>query len=182
MKRIIFLLFVVFTLLVIPSKSIAQTDSSATEGTTLDNKLGDLLNNIKTALGDLRKQKDKKAREAYKKIRSINKEILKALNTVPPAKCLGVLDNAMQKLYSLVSNLNIGISCGPVIIPPFLPGTDNLAEIITPDCALPPDEMRSTPFNGAFSIVNPVYDNARDVFREDTNENEIPDVCEGNIE
>jgi len=184
MKRTIFLLFVVFALLTTAPKSIAQTDSSAagdTQPETLNNQLDNLLADTKTALEDLRKQKDKKTRSAYKKLRLINKEIIKALNTVPPSKCLDALDNGMQDLYGLVSKLNVGISCGPIIIPPFLPGTDNTDTSVTPDCALPPDEMRAIPFNSAFSIVNPLYDNARDIFRIDENKNEMPDVCEGNI-
>ena len=178
MKKIIILLLVILVLPAISLKSIAQEDA---QPETLDKKLNDFLNDTKTALEDLRKQKDKKTKAAYKKLRLINKQILKALNTVPPAKCLDSLDNAIQDLYSLVSDLNIGISCGPVIIPPFLPGTEGRNEPVTPDCFLPP-EMRSTPFNGAFSVINPLYDNAREVFRTDTNQNEMPDVCEGTVE
>ena len=180
MKRIICLLFLVFLTLTVPLKSTAQTDSSSAgdnQSETLNDRLNNLLTDTKTALEDLRKQKDKKTRSAYKKLRLINKEIIKALNTVPPDKCLDALDNGMQDLYGLVSKLNIGISCGPIIIPPFLPGTSNRDVPVTPDCGLPP-EMRATPFNGAFSIINPLYDNARSIFRTDENQNEVPDVCE----
>ncbi len=179
-KQIILLLFLVFTLTITTLESTAQIGSSTTGGTqpeTLNNQLDNLLADTKTALEDLRKQKDKKTRSAYKKLRLINKKIIKALNTVPPAKCLDALDNGMQDLYGLVSELNVGITCGPVIIPPFLPGTNNTDTSITPDCILPP-EMRATPFNGAFSIVNPLYEKARGIFRTDTNKNEMPDVCE----
>ena len=175
MKKVIFLLFVVFVLVTTSLKSIAQED---TQPETLNEKLNNLLDDTKAALQDLRKQKDKKTKGAYKKLRLINKQVIKALNTIPPAKCLDSLDNAMQDLYGLVSELNVGISCGPVLIPPFLPGTESRDEPITPDCALPP-EMRSTPFNSAFSVINPLYDNAREIFRTDTNQNEMPDVCEG---
>ena len=178
MKKNIFVLFVVFVLLTTSLKSIAQEDA---QPETLNEKLNNLLDDTKAALQDLRKQKDKKTRAAYKKLRLINKQILKALNTIPPAKCLDSLDNAMQDLYGLVSELNVGISCGPVIIPPFLPGTESRDEPVTPDCFLPP-EMRALPFNGAFSVVNPLYDSAREIFRTDTNQNEMPDVCEGAVE
>ena len=182
-KKITLLLVLVFTLTITTLKSTAQTSSSSSGGTqteTLNDKLNNLLAETKTALEDLRKQKDKKSKSAYKKLRLINKEIIKALNTVPPAKCLDALDKGMQDLYGLVSEVNVGISCGPVIIPPFLPGTSNRDVPVTPDCALPP-EMKVTPFNGAFSILNPLYDNARDIFSTDTNQNEMPDACEGEI-
>ena len=162
------------------SQSFSQTDTSTTgdtESETLSDKLDNLLADTKAALEDLRKQKDKKSRLAYKKLRLINKEIIKALNKIPPAKCLDALDTGMQDLYGLVSELNIGISCGPIIIPPFLPGTSNRDVPVTPDCALPP-EMRATPFNGAFSLVNPLYETARGIFRTDTNKNDMPDACE----
>ena len=184
MKKIIILYSIVFMFIITTSQSFSQTDTSSTEDTqseTLEDKLNNLLADTKAALEDLRKQKDKKSRSAYKKLRLINKEIIKALNTVPSAKCLDALDNGMQDLYSLVSELNIGISCGPIIIPPFLPGTSNRDVPVTPDCALPP-EMRSVPFNGAFSIVNPLYDSARNIFRTDENTNDMPDACEGNID
>ena len=170
----------VFISLTMNLKSIAQTDSSTTSDTqpeTLNNKLDKLLAATKTAIEDLRKQKDKKNRSAAKRLKVIEKKIIKALNTVPPSKCLNILNAGMQDLYGLVSELNVGISCGPIIIPPFLPGTNNTDTPVTPDCALPP-EMRTTPFNGAFSIVNPLYDDAREIFRTDTNENDLPDVCE----
>ncbi len=176
-KNLALYFLVIFVLTATPLNSKAQED---TQPETLNDQLDNLLGDTKTALEDLKKQKDKKARSAYKKLRLINKEIIKALNTVPPAKCLDALDNGMQDLYGLVSKLNVGISCGPVIIPPFLPGTDNTDIPVTPDCALPP-EMRATPFNGAFSVVNPLYENARDIFRTDTNENDMPDACEGSI-
>ncbi|OGI06827.1 MAG: hypothetical protein A3I68_00600 [Candidatus Melainabacteria bacterium RIFCSPLOWO2_02_FULL_35_15] len=181
-RKSILFLFVITAVLIIALKSTAETDSSSSSGgskpETLDSKLNDLLADTKTTLEDLKKQKDKKARAAYKKLRLINKQVIKALNAVPPAKCLDVLDDAMQDLYSLVSELSTGISCGPAIIPPFLPGTDDTDTLVTPDCILPP-EMRATPFNGAFSLVNPLYESARDVFRTDENENEMPDACEG---
>ena len=125
----------------------------------------------------LKKERDKKT---AKRLKTIETKIIRALNSIPPAKCLDVLDKAMQDFYSLVSDLNIGVSCGPIIIPPFLPGTDNTDTPVIPDCILPP-EMRTIPFNGAFSLVNPLYEDARDVFRVDENENEMPDVCEGAI-
>lgn len=180
MKKLLILLLLLSILSVSSLESFAQTDSSVTEDTP-DNKLNDFLNDIKTSLGNLRKQKDKKSRIAYKDLRLINKEIIKALNTVPPAKCLDALDHGMQDLYALVSELNVGISCGPVIIPPFLPGTSSRGVTITPDCGLPP-EMRAIPFNSAFSVVNPLYEDARDIFRTDINENEMPDVCEGELD
>ena len=104
-RKNIFPLFIIFAALTISLKSIAQTGSSSTGDTkpeTLNDRLNNLLGDTKAALEDLRKQKDKKTRAAYKKLRLINKEIIKALNTVPPAKCLDALDNGMQDLYGLV--------------------------------------------------------------------------------
>ena len=175
MKKIISLLVLAFAL-TITLKSLAQTSSSSSGGEilSLEDKLNQLEKDTSDAIKDLNKARDKKT---AKRLRSIEKTILRALNTIPPAKCLDILDKGMQSLYDLVSELNVGISCGPVIIPPFLPGTDNTDTPVTTDCALPP-EMRAT-FNGAFSIVNPIYENARDIFRTDANENEMPDVCEG---
>ena len=175
-RKKIFLLFLISAILTISLKANAQTSSSSSGGETLslEDKLNQLERDTSDAIGSLNKAKDKKT---AKRLRAIEKKILRALNTVPPAKCLDILDKGMQSLYDLVSELNVGISCGPVIIPPFLPGTDNTDTPVTPDCALPP-EMRSIPFNGAFSIVNPIYDNAREIFRTDEDENEMPDVCE----
>ena len=181
MKKNILLLFLVFVLLTTSSKSMAQTDYSSAgnaQSEALNEELNSLLDDTKTALEDLRKQKDKKTKASYKKLRLIYKQVIKALNTVPSSKCLDILDRAMQDLYGLVSEVNVGISCGPVIIPPFLPGTSNRDVPVTPDCGLPP-EMRTTPFNVAFSILNPLYEKARDTFRTDTNKNDMPDVCEG---
>ena len=183
MKKIILLSFVIFILLTTSVKSIAQTDSSSTGDTkpeTLNNRLDNLLVDTKTAIEDLRKQKDKKTRSTAKRLKVIERKIIKALNTVPPAKCLNILNDGMQDLFGLVSELNVGITCGPIIIPPFLPGTENTDSPITTDCILPP-EMRATPFNSAFSVMNPLYETARDIFRTDTNKNEMPDVCEGDL-
>ena len=181
MKKIIFLLVAVFSLLVNTPKSISQTDasSSSSGGETLStkDKLDQLQRDVSDTIENLKKEKDKKT---AKRLKVIEVKIIRALNSIPPSKCLDVLDKAMQSFYGLVSDLNVGVSCGPIIIPPYLPGKDRTDTPITPDCALPP-EMRTIPFNGAFSLVNPLYDDARDIFRTDENENEMPDVCEGDI-
>ena len=75
----------------------------------------------------------------------------------------------MDKFYGLVSDLNVGISCGPNIPPPFLPEGE---DTVSPDCILP------DAFNGPFSEVYPLYTDARDVFRVDEDENNLSDVCE----
>ena len=178
-RKNIFLLFVLVGISIVTFNANAQTTSSS-EGEVLStkDKLDQLEKDTSDAIESLNKAKDKKT---AKRLKAIEKKIIRALNSIPPAKCLDVLDKAMQSFYGLVSDLNVGISCGPIIIPPFLPGTDNTDTPVTPDCFLPP-EMRTIPFNGAFSIVNPIYDDAREVFRTDENENEMPDVCEGAIE
>ena len=179
-RKNIFLLLIITAALVITLKANAQISSSSSSGGEIlstEEKLDQLERDTSDVIGNLKKEKDKKT---AKKLKAIETKIIRALNSIPPAKCLDVLDKAMQSFFGLVSDLNVGVSCGPVIIPPFLPGIDNTDTPVTPDCILPP-EMRTIPFNGAFSLVNPLYDDARDVFRTDENENEMPDVCEGNI-
>ncbi len=181
MKNLIFPVILILTFIMIPSNLKAQTDStsSSSGGQTLslNEQLDQLEKDTSTTIEELKKEKDKKTAS---KLKSIERKIIRALNSIPPDKCLGKLKTAMDNFFGLVSDLNVGISCGPVIIPPFLPGTDSTDSPITPDCALPP-EMRTIPFNGAFSLVNPLYDDARGIFRTDTNENNMPDVCEGDI-
>lgn len=177
MKKVILILLVLIGIN-FWNYSYAQTDTQ-----TLNERLDSLLTTFKETQATLKKQRDKDSRKSYREIKQIGKRTIKALNLVPPVKCLKVLNDAMQDLYSLVSDLNTGISCGPNIIPPFLPGADELdmpAEgTVGPDCILPPDEgFQTTPYNGAFSVVNPLYDEARDVFRTDSDGNNMPDVCE----
>lgn len=180
MFKNIFVLFLISVALVVTLQVSAQTSSSSSSsgGETLstEDQLNQLERDTSDAIEKLKKERDKKT---AKKLKTIERGIIRALNSIPPAKCLGILDKAMQSFFDLVSELSTGISCGPAIIPPFLPGTDNLDTPVTPDCILP--EMRAIPFNGAFSLVNPLYENASNLFRIDENENDMPDVCEGQL-
>lgn len=171
MKKYIPCLILILALMLIPSNLKAQEEQSL----SLDDQLNQLEADTNNAIEKLKKERDKKTSN---KLKLIERKIIRALNSIPPDKCLGKLKVAMDDFFGLVSDLSSGISCGPSIIPPFLPGTENTDSPITPDC-LPP-EMR-TPFNGAFSLVNPLYDDALNIFRTDINENEMPDVCEGDI-
>lgn len=99
------------------------------------------------------------------------------------------LREAMDEFYELVTKLELGITCGPAVLPPFLPGDggEPLFEPLVEDCLPPPDDFPERlqiggPFGGAFADVNPVYDDARDLFQIDANSSEISDVCEGEIE
>ena len=179
MFKNIFLLFIINVALLVVLKANAQINSSSSSGETLStqDQLDQVERDTSDGIARLKKEKDRKT---AKRLKIIERNVIRALNSVPPAKCLSILDKAMQSFFDLVSELSTGISCGPAIIPPFLPGTNNIDTPITPDCILPP-EMRAIPFNGAFSLVNPIYENAREVFRIDENENEMPDVCEGQL-
>ena len=178
MKKIILVLLFLFVINAF-NYSYAQTEPNA-----LNEQLDSLLTTFQETKSTLKKQRDKDSKKSYREVRQIGRNIIKALNSVPPEKCLKVLNNAMQDLYSLVSELSTGISCGPNISPPFLPGADELSmheeeNVVEPDCILPPEEeFQTTPYTGPFSVVNPLYDEAIDLFRTDSDENNMPDVCE----
>ena len=146
------------------------------------NQVLDSLSSLKHTLKTSRAQ-----RPVSRKIRSITRDIIRAVNSIPPENCLKELKDAMNDFYALVSVLGRGISCGPVILPPFLPGEDEFVlvrETLTTDCLPPPefDEDISLqiggPFGGSFADVNPVYNECRDVFQIDNDSNDISDVCE----
>ena len=164
----------------------AQGDTASEEPLTVEEQLDNLLADLSSLQKTLKKNRRK--RPVFKKIKLITRNIIKAVNTVPPENCMKVIRIAMDDFYELVSKLELGISCGPAILPPFLPGSDSslLVESLTGDCLPPPDAFERLqiggPFGGAFADVNPVYDEARDLFQIDADASEISDVCEGEVE
>ena len=179
MKNIQILLVLSFLLYSIPV--MAQEDlppsgdgeiSIATSTPTVEEQADDLLLSLNSVVKTLKKERDRRSKIASKKLKLIAKKIDRALKRTPPEKCYEEVKIAMNDFFALVSDLNVGISCGPAIIPPFL---DRNNDPITPDCILP-DQL------GAFGEVNPVYEDARDLFHIDEDDSGISDACEGTIE
>lgn len=185
MKKKLFNLFLIFCLVYVFSIPVtAQSEVTTTEEElSVENQLDNLLAGLSSTQKALRK--DRRKRSVARKIKLITNKLIKAVNLVPPRKCMDVLRVAMDEFYELVSNLGSGISCGPPILPPFLPGEDfdSLPTKLTQDCLPPPDEPLERlqiggPFGGSFSGVYPLYEDARDLFQIDSNDTEISDVCE----
>ncbi|GEM_PF-2929902 len=160
----------------------AQGDIESEEPLTVEEQLESLLADLSSLQKSLKKNRRK--RPVAREIKTITKKIIKAVNSIPPESCMNTIRQAMKDFYDLVSELQLGIACGPLIIPPFLPGGDEpILEKINVDC-LPPDDLLQIggPFGGAFVDVNPLYDEAKDLFQIDSDESEISDVCEGEVE
>lgn len=163
------------------SLSYAQTDDS-TSKLSAQEQLDQVLDTLSALNKTLKSQRRK--RPIAIKIRLITRKIIRAVNSVPPSKCLEILKIAMDDFYGLVSDLGSGISCGPPILPPFLPEGESTDTDLGINCLPPPEPGELTrlqiggPFGGAFADVNPVYNECRDLFQIDDNGSNIPDVCE----
>jgi hypothetical protein len=185
MKKLIIVFLILHLFFV--NIAFAQDDTN-TSGETLsvEQQLESLLADLSSLQKALKKNRRKKP--IARDIKVIARKIIRAVNSVPPETCMKTLREAMDEFYEVVTKLELGISCGPVVLPPFLPGDDGdpLVEPLVEDCLPPPDEFERLqiggPFGGAFADVNPVYDTARDLFQIDVNDSEISDVCEGEIE
>ena len=152
--------------------AFAQDETSSSGGTTdtpsTETQLGELLDRLSILPSKFKDER--KRRLLVRRIKSINRKIVRAVNSVPPEKCLEKLKVAMDDFYALVSQLGQGIACGPPIIPPYLRTVDKTQ--VTPDC-IQPDQLSQ-----AFSESFGVYEKARSLFHIDINSNQIPDVCE----
>lgn len=184
MGKVKILVFLSFILLVSTLPVYSQTSDSIDE-ITVEEQLNELLASLSSLQKTLKKQRIKKP--IARKIKLITKNIIRAVNSIPPDKCLQTLKDAMDDFYELVSGLGSGIACGPPILPPFLPGEEDLPvdEDLSINC-IPPefDEPIARlqiggPYGGAFSDVNPAYNECRDLFQIDNDGSNIPDVCEG---
>lgn len=184
LKAILVVLFIFnFQYLALAQDDIAESEETLSVGEQLD----ELLQSLSSLQANLKKNKRK--RPVGRKIKLITKKIIKAVNSIPPEACMETLRLAMDDFYELVSDLGLGIACGPPILPPFLPGEDdnNLVEPLSGDCLPPPDELFERlqiggPFGGSFADVNPIYNEARNLFQIDTDKSNISDVCEGEVE
>ena len=184
MKNIQVLLILSFAIFLYSTPVIAQEDlppsgdgeiSIATSMPTVEEQVNDLLASMNSLVKTLKRARDRRSKLASKKVKLIAKKIDRAINSIPPEKCYEGVKIAMNDFFALVSELNIGISCGPSIIPPFL---DRANEVLTGDCALPPEEVLPDQL-GAFGEINPVYDTARNLFHIDEDGSGISDACEG---
>lgn len=182
MKKIILFLFLsVLLTYCIPVYS--QTDST-TEEPSIEEQLEEILASLSSLQKTLKEEKRK--RPIARTIKSITRRIIRAVNTVPPDRCLTLLKVAMDDFYELVSDLGSAIACGPPILPPFLPGEETeIEDDLDINCIPPPEDNEvivrlqiGGPFGGAFSDVHPVYNDCRGFFQIDTNGNNISDVCE----
>ena len=184
MKKTQAISILVFSLILFSIPVQAQEDlppsgdgevSIATSTPTVEEQVNDLLTSLSSLVKTLKHERDRKSKTSAKKVKLIARRIDRALKQVPPEKCYEQIKIAMNEFYGLVSDLNIGISCGPLIIPPFL---DRENEVLTGDCALPPEAVLPDQL-GIFGEVNPVYDTARDLFHIDEDGSGISDACEG---
>ena len=181
MKKKLLIRAFIFTVagILFTNSVFAQTaDTSAGNDASVQSKLDELLVTLSNVSSQLRSIKDPKSHRAAIKIKLIKRKIVKAVNSIPPEKCLGKLKIAMNDFYALVSKLGQGIACGPPIIPPFLQVAN---PPISPDCALPPEDVVPDQIDPGFSESLGAYDTARDIFHIDSNSNEIPDACEGDL-
>lgn len=183
MKRLI-LIFLSFVLLVSTSPVYSQTGDS-TDEITVEEQLNELLESLSSLQKTLKKQRIKKP--IARKIKLITRNIIRAVNSIPSDKCLQILKDAMDDFFELVSDLGSGIACGPPILPPFLPGEEDLPpdtdlsiNCIPPEFDEPISRLQiGGPFGGAFSDIHPAYNQCRDLFQIDNDGSNIPDVCEG---
>ena len=170
--------------LILFSYQLKAFSQSPSEEILIEEELNQVLDSLASLKHTLKTQRAK--RPVGRKIKLITKDIIRAVNSIPPETCLKQLKAAMNNFYGLTSELLAGISCGPSVLPPFLPGEDEFPfrENLTTDCLPPPEDeiferlQIGGPFGGAFTDVNPVYEECRDVFQIDSDENEISDVCE----
>ena len=184
MKNIQVLLILSVAIFLYSTPVIAQEDlppsgdgeiSIATSTPTVEEQINDLLASLSSLEKTLKKERGRSSKTAAKKVKLIAKKIERAINSIPPEKCYEGIKIAMNDFFALVSKLNRGISCGPPIIPPFLDRED---EVLTGDCALPPEKVFPDQL-GIFGEVNPVYDTARSLFHIDEDGSGISDACEG---
>ncbi len=184
MKKVIVLVLLSFALSILSVPVSAQIDLSSGSGgdttvvdtPSVEEQAAKLLANLNSAVKALKHERDRKSKIASKKLKLIAKRIDRALK-LTPQKCFDEIKIAMDDFFGVVSDLNVGISCGPAILPPFL---DREVDVLTPDCGLPPDEVLPDQL-GSFGEVNPIYEDARDLFHIDVDSSNIPDACEGTI-
>lgn len=168
--------------LLVLSPTYAQVESSSEE-LSVEEELDQVLGTLSTLRKTLKKNRQK--RPVANKIKRITREIIKAVNSIPPEKCLEKLTDTMNEFYELVSDLGSGISCGPEILPPFFPeGEIENEDDLGINC-IPPPEFEDDiafqiggPFGGSFADVHPVYEQCRDLFQIDEDLNNISDACE----
>lgn len=153
----------------------AQTTDPEEETPSIETQLDEILGDLNDLYKSLKKQKAKQAKITANKIKLISRKIDRAVKTIPPNSCFEKLKVPMNDFFKLVSDLGIGISCGPTILPPFFD-----TEPLVVNCIPPPeeDELLRAQVGRPFSEVYGAYTKARDLVQIDTNINEIPDICE----
>lgn len=145
----------------------------AAEPSTLQIQTESIFNGLDTIYKKFRKKKGKENRIKARKVLEINKKFKQAIFSSPRELCFKRLKVTVNLLYEYVSELNIGISCGPNILPsPFL---EDIQPPLISDCIIP-DQL-----NELFIELNPIYEDTRELALIDNNENEISDVCEAKI-
>ena len=180
MKRKFFAIIISAVFLITNSSKVySQTDGSSSSGSgsissepSVSDQAKQIIQDLTTLQAKLQKKKDKKSRTDARRIKLLIKKLSRSVQAASDSVCLDRLKAAMNDFFGLVADLNVGLSCGPVIIPPYF--AKAVSPLIT-DCIIP-DQLDST-----FIELNPIYDSARDLIRIDKNDNSIPDVCEANI-
>ena len=151
-------------------KSFAQISA---EPSTLQIQTESIINRLDTAYKKYKKKKGKENRIRARKIKEISRKFNQAIFSDLSERCFRELKMAVNLLYEYVSELNIGVSCSPNILPsPFL---EDIPPPLISDCIIP-DQI-----NSLFIDLNPIYEDARELALIDNNENEIADVCEAKI-
>lgn len=173
-----FFIFIVL-LLSINGVVIAQDDNTSTGEINIQKQFEQAIQDLNDLRGKLLKGKKRKSNlSTAREIKSIVRKLIRALSSVPPSNCFDKLKIGMNEFYDLISEVSIGISCGPNILPPF---PEEIEFLIQPDC-LPPEEDELPvidQFRGdLFFELNPIYEKARELSTTDADGNGISDVCE----
>ena len=179
MRKVLATGLMIITLVFFTGKMFAQSSSSdSTESTqpSVEARAEQILLRLNALQAKLKKEKDRASRLKLKKLKLITQGLVRAVNSIPPSRCLKRLKVSMNDLYGLVSELLVGISCGPSVIPPFFPEAKVL---LSPDCIMPEEEITTDQLDDTFVELNPIYDDARELIKVDDNSNGISDVCEG---
>ena len=179
MKKVLIISSIILTLAFAVEKVSAQDVTSSSGGVvSVEAQAEQILGRLKTLQEELnsKSKKDKISHLRARKVKLLIRKLVRAVNSVPPTKCLERLKIAMRDFYNLVSEVGTGIACGPPIILPFLERTEFA---LSPDCIMPdftPDQLDPT-----FVELNPIYDDAQKLSIVDDDGNDISDVCEGSM-
>jgi len=150
--------------------SFAQVSA---EPSTFQLQIESILNRLEATHKKYRKKKGKENQTRARKVRQISRKLNQAIFSDSPEGCFQKFKQSVNLLYEYVSELNVGVSCGPNI--PLSPFLEDIHSTLVSQC-IAPDQL-----NELFIDLNPIYEDIRELAFIDNNENEISDVCEVKI-